>query len=312
MPRSVPFAILLLAGRLVRPKTDRTPSSQREGPSHARVHPDQHRPQRLLARRDEDGASAVEYGLLVAGIAALIVAIVFLFGGMISDVFSATCDQGRPAAAATGATCASLTKFTRPGGAVLHSSTGFRSSLPIRHGSSREAPHVACGSQMRAGRPSRPRTARRPSSTACWSPASPRLIVAVVFLFGGAVADLFDDTCDSVGTGSGGSMSCARLLDLRPQAPALPRAQGCRAAPQRARVSIAPAHRGVVSRLALRPVPTPQGEGAGRTSLPHSRRSARAGSALALLQRTGEADPLQRRRVRPEPELAPAGAGRRH
>ena len=45
----------------------------------------------LLARRDEEGASAVEYGLLVAGIAALIVAIVFLFGGMISGVFTDTC-----------------------------------------------------------------------------------------------------------------------------------------------------------------------------------------------------------------------------
>jgi pilus assembly protein Flp/PilA len=45
----------------------------------------------LLARRDEEGASAVEYGLLVAGIAALIVAIVFIFGGMISSVFSDTC-----------------------------------------------------------------------------------------------------------------------------------------------------------------------------------------------------------------------------
>jgi hypothetical protein len=31
----------------------------------------------------------------------------------------------------------------------------------------------------------------------------------VVFLFGGAVIDLFDATCTSVGTGSGGSMSCA-------------------------------------------------------------------------------------------------------
>jgi pilus assembly protein Flp/PilA len=47
----------------------------------------------VLARRDEDGASAVEYGLLVAGIAALIVAVVFLFGGMISNVFSGTCDN---------------------------------------------------------------------------------------------------------------------------------------------------------------------------------------------------------------------------
>jgi pilus assembly protein Flp/PilA len=45
----------------------------------------------IMARRTEDGASAVEYGLLVAGIAALIVAVVFLFGGMISSVFKNTC-----------------------------------------------------------------------------------------------------------------------------------------------------------------------------------------------------------------------------
>ena len=51
----------------------------------------------ITSRRDEDGASAVEYGLLVAGIAALIVAVVFIFGGIIKDSFSATCnrmDQG--------------------------------------------------------------------------------------------------------------------------------------------------------------------------------------------------------------------------
>jgi len=41
--------------------------------------------------RNEDGASAVEYGLLVAGIAALIVAVVFVFGGMINNVFTGTC-----------------------------------------------------------------------------------------------------------------------------------------------------------------------------------------------------------------------------
>ncbi|RNL79080.1 Flp family type IVb pilin [Nocardioides marmorisolisilvae] len=46
-----------------------------------------------LVRRDEDGASAVEYGLLVAGIAALIVAIVFIFGGVIKDTFSKTCGK---------------------------------------------------------------------------------------------------------------------------------------------------------------------------------------------------------------------------
>lgn len=42
---------------------------------------------------DENGASAVEYGLLIAGIAALIVAVVFLFGGAVGDLFADTCDS---------------------------------------------------------------------------------------------------------------------------------------------------------------------------------------------------------------------------
>jgi len=40
--------------------------------------------------RDERGASAVEYGLLIAGIAALIVVVVFAFGGTIEGIFSDT------------------------------------------------------------------------------------------------------------------------------------------------------------------------------------------------------------------------------
>ena len=44
-----------------------------------------------LAKMDERGASAVEYGLLIAGIAALIVVVVFAFGGLLSKVFSNTC-----------------------------------------------------------------------------------------------------------------------------------------------------------------------------------------------------------------------------
>jgi pilus assembly protein Flp/PilA len=46
---------------------------------------------RATASRDE-GASAVEYGLLVAAIAALIVIIVFTLGGVIRDLFDSTCD----------------------------------------------------------------------------------------------------------------------------------------------------------------------------------------------------------------------------
>jgi pilus assembly protein Flp/PilA len=45
------------------------------------------------AKMDERGASAVEYGLLIAGIAALIVAVVFLFGGVIKNIFQSTCNQ---------------------------------------------------------------------------------------------------------------------------------------------------------------------------------------------------------------------------
>ena len=40
-----------------------------------------------LAKMDERGASAVEYGLLVAGIAAVIVAVVFLLGDTLEGVF---------------------------------------------------------------------------------------------------------------------------------------------------------------------------------------------------------------------------------
>lgn len=41
--------------------------------------------------RDERGASAVEYGLLIAGIAALIVAVVFAFNDTIEGLFNDTC-----------------------------------------------------------------------------------------------------------------------------------------------------------------------------------------------------------------------------
>ena len=40
-----------------------------------------------LPRDEERGASAVEFGLLVAGIAAVIVAVVFLLGGQVESAF---------------------------------------------------------------------------------------------------------------------------------------------------------------------------------------------------------------------------------
>jgi pilus assembly protein Flp/PilA len=46
-----------------------------------------------LAKMDERGASAVEYGLLIAGIAALIVIVVFAFGGVLQNIFKHTCSS---------------------------------------------------------------------------------------------------------------------------------------------------------------------------------------------------------------------------
>lgn len=56
-------------------------------------------------RRTEDGASAVEYGLLVAAIAALIVLIVFALGGIINETFTDTCSNIKDKAADMSSTC---------------------------------------------------------------------------------------------------------------------------------------------------------------------------------------------------------------
>jgi pilus assembly protein Flp/PilA len=64
---------------------------------------------KFTTQRDEDGASAVEYGLLVAAIAALIVIIVFALGGIIKGVFKHTCDTigANDSNSATSASCSS-------------------------------------------------------------------------------------------------------------------------------------------------------------------------------------------------------------
>lgn len=46
---------------------------------------------KLFSTRDE-GATAVEYGLMVAAIAAVIVGVVFLLGGQVKDAFQTTND----------------------------------------------------------------------------------------------------------------------------------------------------------------------------------------------------------------------------
>ena len=59
----------------------------------------------LLRSRDDSGASAVEYGLLVAGIAALIVTVVFVFGGVIKSSFSKTCGKVSAGSGTSTSTC---------------------------------------------------------------------------------------------------------------------------------------------------------------------------------------------------------------
>ncbi|WKN50024.1 Flp family type IVb pilin [Nocardioides sp. Arc9.136] len=46
-----------------------------------------------LAQMEERGASAVEYGLLIAGIAALIVVAIFALGPMVQGAFEDTCSS---------------------------------------------------------------------------------------------------------------------------------------------------------------------------------------------------------------------------
>ena len=43
-------------------------------------------------RGDDEGASAVEYGLLVAAIAAIIILVVFALGTFVKGAFKDTCD----------------------------------------------------------------------------------------------------------------------------------------------------------------------------------------------------------------------------
>jgi pilus assembly protein Flp/PilA len=60
---------------------------------------------KVAAVKREEGASAVEYGLLVAAIAALIVIVVFALGGVIKGVFSKTCAAVSSGASVGSASC---------------------------------------------------------------------------------------------------------------------------------------------------------------------------------------------------------------
>ena len=59
-----------------------------------------------LAKMEERGASAVEYGLLVAAIAAVIIIVIFTLGGTIKGLFTDTCTALANKGQSGGTTCA--------------------------------------------------------------------------------------------------------------------------------------------------------------------------------------------------------------
>jgi pilus assembly protein Flp/PilA len=64
---------------------------------------------KVADRKSDEGASAVEYGLLVAAIAAVIVLIVFALGSVVKGAFQDTCnniaDKDSSAATSSTASC---------------------------------------------------------------------------------------------------------------------------------------------------------------------------------------------------------------
>ncbi len=58
-----------------------------------------------MAEARDLGASAVEYSLLVTGIAAIVILVVFSLGGFVADMFRDTCRTIDIATTITGASC---------------------------------------------------------------------------------------------------------------------------------------------------------------------------------------------------------------
>ncbi len=60
-----------------------------------------------VVEHDELGASSVEYGLIAVAIAALIVVILFLLGGVVRELFDDSCEEIRSGATSLSTSCAS-------------------------------------------------------------------------------------------------------------------------------------------------------------------------------------------------------------
>ena len=59
----------------------------------------------FLRAREDRGASAVEYGLLVAAIAAVIILVVFALGDNVKELFRGTCQNVHGAGSFGGTNC---------------------------------------------------------------------------------------------------------------------------------------------------------------------------------------------------------------
>jgi pilus assembly protein Flp/PilA len=60
---------------------------------------------RRSIRHNDEGASAVEYGLIVFAVAAVIALAVFSFGGAVSGLFQTSCDTIKHSASQTTNSC---------------------------------------------------------------------------------------------------------------------------------------------------------------------------------------------------------------
>ena len=154
-----------------------------------------------LAKMDERGASAVEYGLLVAGIAAVIVGIVFVLGGSLSGAFTQHQQLDH---------ASQLTESARLTSIVAVGLVDARSTATASLGATMLvlSPHccsACCSASRRPGSgPSRTSVAPPPSSTACWSPASPPSSSAPSSSSAKvSSSNLFTETCNSIGQNMG-------------------------------------------------------------------------------------------------------------
>ena len=176
----------------------------------------------MQAQKADEGASAVEYALLVAAIAALIVIVVFAFGGLIKDIFSDTCTTIDTTTSSTGTavlTPVLAERRGRPGLVGPSSRRDVQDSAfwSTRTSSPRTGPRGASDHRLRETHMlTRIRTIKAQRTDdgasaveyALLVAAIAALIVIVVFAFGGLINDIFKDTCDSIGTGSGVAETC--------------------------------------------------------------------------------------------------------